>query len=308
MKISIIVPIYNAELYLNECIDSIISQSYNNIELILINDGSKDNSEKICLNYANKDKRIKYIYQKNAGVSAARNNGVKESSGEYILFVDSDDFLEKDALSQIIENIKNVDLLCFGYKAVYTDKSINNCLQSELCDLNTIKEKILLDNNIGGFLWNKLFLSKIIKNNELKFNQKIHFCEDLLFVTEYIKYCKKIKYINQCLYHYRMRKSSASGNYFNKKSTSILIAYESILKSQQNTKIIDELKYRYLLNYYKLKDYIDFKINENILNEERKIMRTRSQKERIKFLILKKFRKLYLFFKKRKSVDKELFL
>lgn len=311
-KISIIVPVYNAELYLKECVESIINQNYHNIELILINDGSKDNSEKICINYANKDKRIKYIYQNNSGVSSARNAGLEIASGEYILFVDSDDFLEKNAISKLLKNITDVDLLCFGYNEVYIDKSIKVCFEKKINNCKEIEEKILLDNKIGGFLWNKIFKSKIIKNNNLKFNKEIHFCEDLLFVTEYIKYCKKTKYQNECLYNYRMRKNSASGNFFNKKSLSILYVYEILIsKYKDNYKILSDLKYKYIINYYKLKVFIEdvenFKTHNTILAEEKKIMSTRSYKDRNKVFIIKNFNFIFKYYHKKKMKKQKLY-
>lgn len=306
-KISIIVPVYNVDKYLGECIESIINQTYNNIELILVNDGSEDKSKEICFKYMKNDSRIKYFFQKNKGVSSARNLGIEHSLGKYILFVDADDYLEKNALLVMLKNINDLDLLCFGYNEVYLNKTVSVNLEKKLNNLTEIETKILSDNKIGGFLWNKLFLTKIIKKNNLKFNEKIHFCEDLLFVTEYIKHCKKMRYVNICLYNYRMRMSSASGHYYNKKNTSILLAYEIILKNQSSKKIKEDLQYQYLLNYYKLKDFIDFKINEEILDNEKSIISTRIKSEKAKFFIIKYFRKSYIFLKKVKDLNKKLF-
>ena len=122
--ISIVIPVYNVENYLNRCIESIISQTYENIEIILINDGSKDNSLLICKEYKNKDKRIKVIDKKNEGVSIARNIGVEKSSGKYVIFVDSDDWIEKTFVENLHKKISeyNVDI-CIGGCINYSDKN-----------------------------------------------------------------------------------------------------------------------------------------------------------------------------------------
>ena len=110
LKISVVVPVFNSEKYLEKCIDSIINQTYKNIEIILINDGSSDKSEEICNSYLKTYKNIKLINQSNSGVSVARNNGLKSSTGDYVLFVDSDDWLEKDMLEIMVKEIDNFDI------------------------------------------------------------------------------------------------------------------------------------------------------------------------------------------------------
>ena len=125
-KVSIIVPVYNAEIYLDECISSILEQDYDNFELILVNDGSVDNSEKICRRYAEKDRRVCYIAQKNSGVSAARNAGLRAISGEYVCFVDSDDKLPRQALTRLISSIEEEksDLVIGSYKKMYLNYEV----------------------------------------------------------------------------------------------------------------------------------------------------------------------------------------
>ena len=126
--ISIIVPIYNVEKYLKKCIDSIINQTYKNLEIILVDDGSPDNCGKICDEYAKKDNRIKVIHKENGGVSSARNVGVENATGEYIGFVDSDDYIEKDMYEVLINNLKkeNADISIISNYEVYKNKIIEN--------------------------------------------------------------------------------------------------------------------------------------------------------------------------------------
>ena len=116
-KISIIVPVYNAEKYLVECLNSLVEQTYKNIEIILIDDGSIDNSAKICDEYAKKDERIKVVHQKNSGVSVARNNGLDMHTGDYVMFVDSDDWIELNTCEILINNIisNDKDILIYNY-------------------------------------------------------------------------------------------------------------------------------------------------------------------------------------------------
>lgn len=133
-KVSIIVPVYNVEKYIHKCIDSILAQTYRNLEIILVDDGSPDNCGKICDEYASNDNRIIVIHQKNGGLSAARNAGLNKSTGNFIVFVDSDDYLEISAIEDCIHYIKtnNYDILIFNWYDVYLDdqlKTIKNFLE-----------------------------------------------------------------------------------------------------------------------------------------------------------------------------------
>ena len=312
MKISIIIPIYNAEKYLVECISSIIYQKYQNIELLLINDGSSDNSEIICQNYVNKDKRVKLINKKNGGVSSARNVGISNSTGTIILFVDSDDQLKNGALQTIADSIDNNDILCYGYKEIYK-KNSNNILLKEnnLNNKDLFLKSVYLDKAVGGYLWNKCFRADIIKKNKILFDTNLHFCEDLVFVVEYLKYCKKVHYLNKLLYMYRMRKSSVTYNFFNKKNVSLLNSYKRLINDTNDVEVSNNLRYNYLLNYYKLKKLIskDFLIDKDIINNEKSILKNAnlSIKELLTFYLIKHFNLLYRFFRNEKNKKLNLF-
>lgn len=310
--ISIIIPIYNAERYLKDCLDSVIMQKYDNLEVILINDGSTDNSEKICREYVNKDKRIKLINQENKGVSAARNKGISTSAGEIILFIDADDLLADDAIQTIIDNIKDNDLLCYGYKEIYKNNDYNIILKSNIINNKELFfENVYLTKEIGGYLWNKCFRAEILKKNKVLFDTKLHYCEDLVFVTEYLKYCKKVKYINKVLYMYRMRKSSVSYNFFSKKNVTLLNSYKKLIDNNNNVKINNRLQYNYLLSYYKLKKVIskDFNVEKSIINNEKTILKNENLnlKELLMFYLIKNFNWLYRFLRNEKNKRLKLY-
>lgn len=215
-KVSIIVPIYNAERYISNCIYSILQQTYTNIEVILVNDGSQDNSLYICEQFKKIDNRIIILNKKNGGVSSARNEGIRIATGKYIQFVDSDDTLELDFVEKLIQNIKfwNAELIICGYNIIENKKNV-----SYEEDLDSIYDNViaftkenfienfgtmLLDyKNISlGSPWNKLFIREIIVENSIKFPENIHYGEDLLFNLQYFRYCNKLIYIKKKLYNY----------------------------------------------------------------------------------------------------------
>ncbi len=210
-SISIICPIYNAEHYLSSCIESIISQTYQNFELILINDGSKDGSGKICDNYSQKDYRIKVIHKSNEGVSIARNIGLQLSKGEFIIFIDADDaFTSPYALEIIIkaEKYNHSDIIQYQETSkLPKNKNIN--IQSVKFETTTI-DNFSLHHNYNT-VWGFLFKSNIIKENKLSFTQGIKYGEDQEFISIYLLYCSQITIIKEKLYFYRITQGSAMG-------------------------------------------------------------------------------------------------
>lgn len=303
---SIIVPVYNTEKYIEECISSILTQTFQNFEVIIIDDGSTDSSLQKCIKFSEKDKRIKIFKQKNAGVSQARNNGIKNANGEYIIFIDSDDYIESNMLEKIYPFLKEDSLISFGYRKKYLNKEINHKNKKfNLKNIKEMEEKIILDINVGGYICNKVFSKKIIKDKNILFDSKIHYSEDLKFTLEYVKNCKEINYISFSPYIYRMRKSSVSFSYINHKNASILDLLSKLIDEyKENNNITLKLKYDYLLNYYKFKKiYPKEKIRTDILNEEKQIIRSNivSKKEKIKFYTIHKHLLIYLIAKKLKS-------
>ena len=313
IKFSIIIPIYNAEKYLHECLSSILNQDYKYFEVIMINDGSIDNSDKICQSYCIKDSRFKLVNQKNSGVSIARNKGIKLANGEFIIFIDSDDVLIDGALKIIEKNICDNDLLCYGYCKYYLDKEENILLKNyQFKNKEDCIKTIIYNQEVGGFLWNKCFKRDIINKKNILFDKNLHYCEDLLFVSEYLKYCNKLHYISKVLYKYRMRKSSVSFNLFSKKNVSMLKSYEKLINKYKGyDDVANRLKFLYIISYYKIKSIIpkNFEVNKSILKNERIVILKEKLniKEKIIFIIIKYFNFFYRLLRLRKNNRLNLF-
>ena len=206
--ISIVVPIYNAEKTLKRCIESIINQSSNNWELILINDGSSDKTQEICEHYQKENNRIKLIKQSNQGVSVARNEGVKSVSGKYIIFVDSDDYIEPNTIETlnnvIVNSKKDYELVVFGYNKFKDSQKIK--FHAKKCELHNNIDILKKISNRNEFIFfcgapsGKLFKANIIKNNNIKFDKSMSLGEDTCFVLDYIKNINSCLVIEDCLY------------------------------------------------------------------------------------------------------------
>lgn len=208
-KVSVIVPVYNAEKTIAVCLDSILGQTYRDLEVLLIDDGSVDGSAAICNEYASRDNRVTVFLQPNGGVSSARNKGIEHSKGEYILFVDSDDYLEPDCLSTLLDEVP-ADLTYMSSNVHYGTGDITSfhLRASYLTDKDEIEKEIMhLKENpqyyvYFGYTWNKLFRSDIIKQNNIRFIERLSFYEDDAFTLEYFRYVKTLKTLPDCLYNY----------------------------------------------------------------------------------------------------------
>lgn len=225
-KISIVVSIYNSEEYLEECINSIINQTYKNLEIILIDDGSTDNSIKIAKMYELLDKRIKLLIQKNSGVSAARNLGIKNSTGEFLTFVDSDDWIDLDMYEKMISKINNnYDSVICSFQKEYENRIEYEELlfrkEEVLCGedmynkllLNMISRLDKNENTIMGAVWRCIFKREIVSKNNILFDTEMSFAEDLIFCLRYFKNCNEIYIYNEHLYHYRFNNKSIINSY-----------------------------------------------------------------------------------------------
>ena len=210
--ISIIVPIYNTEKYLAKCIDSILVQTFVEFELILINDGSTDDCENICDEYAQKDNRIKVIHKENGGVSSARNKGLEIASGKYITFCDSDDWIEKNMLQKVYKIIENdqSDMVIYGFvydkyekdKLVQSiPKSVSHYMNISLDEMKYKFRYIFNSIDISSSC-NKLFKANILKENRIRYNENIVIYEDLNFNLNVLKCCKNISMLAEIFYHY----------------------------------------------------------------------------------------------------------
>ena len=212
--VSIIVAIYNVEMYLEKCIESIMVQSYKNLEIILINDGSTDNSLEICKRYALKDNRIILINKENGGVSRARNVGLNIAKGDYISFVDGDDYICKDMIKKMVENIEknNFDMSICGYR-IFSDESSKTKISDSsekniIMNSDEVLKKIFNSNEINGFLWNKLFRKSIFE--KIRLPEDMNVCEDLYIVCKILTNNLNIYYTSMPLYNYRENRLGAT--------------------------------------------------------------------------------------------------
>lgn len=216
--ISIIIPVYNSEGFLNKCLDSVLSQSFSEWECILVDDGSKDSSGIICDEYASRDSRFHVIHKENGGVSSARNRGIDEATGEWMFFSDSDDALEKDALRLLIGHTSDdIDLVMGGYVVESHFGGIKATAIKEADKLITVEQALTemylpTDFSYQGYLWCKLFRTSLVKRFPLKFDPAIYFNEDRLFIVEYLcKTSKSVAYFTQSVYRYVDRPTGAMG-------------------------------------------------------------------------------------------------
>ena len=211
-KVSIIVPVYNTENYIGRCIESILSQSYTDFELILINDGSKDKSADIIKSY--KDDRIIFIDNDNNGVSETRNIGIRKAKGEYIQFIDSDDFIDKDMLKDTLDVLesKNADTVITGlYLDIEQNSKVNTSIQTfdyyEAKDKKDIAINVL--KRMGGTYINspinKLYKRSILVENNIFMDKNIDLGEDFIFNLAYLAHCNSVVFSNKCYYHYWMK-------------------------------------------------------------------------------------------------------
>ncbi|NLJ95951.1 MAG: glycosyltransferase [Clostridiales bacterium] len=261
IEVSIIVPIFNSEKYLKRCIESIINQSFKDIEIILVNDGSTDNSGKICDYYVEKDKRIKVFHIENQGVSMARNIGLNYATGEWITFVDADDWIELNALEWAINivNQYDIDLLCWNYVLNYGKKQVKNKsinpdfiirdqkeLKWLLLDIMYPEYDFIMNGvSIGNIrsCCTKLFRRKIIYDNKIRFMKELIIAEDAHFCMEYMKLARKVLLVNKYLYHYRFLNDSADRRYrpnVNDINTKVMeVFYNYVIENSYNNNYLN---------------------------------------------------------------------
>lgn len=212
MKLSIIVPIYNVEKYLKKCLDSILSQTFSDFELILIDDGSPDKCGQIIDEYAQKDKRIIAIHQKNQGVSAARNAGLRVSKGKYVGFIDPDDYIDADMYCKMIESAEKNDseIVCCNFckindsgELLYVEHNLTETMNRD----EFLFHLFDIPRTVGGSICNKIFLKK---NIHMNFDEELTICEDWWFLFNYLLYISKASYIDDGLYYIVSRANSAT--------------------------------------------------------------------------------------------------
>ena len=281
-KVSIIVPVYNTEKYIDECINSLIGQTYNNIEIIIIDDGSRDNSGNKVDDYALRDCRVKVIHTENGGLSSARNHGLKAATGDYYCFIDSDDYVSKDFVEEMIKAAiyNNADMVFCNYFSLFVN-DVNPSLR-----LSTIKggkiftpeeylEQLYMYSGEYVMVWNKMFRKEIF--NKLRFADM--FCEDGQIILSIIDNCKRISYLPETKYYYRRRKSGITG----KKKEIILFNNMKWIKEH----MVKLKKTNRIRLYYAAQKLYISKITENYLycKKETRVKLKRSLKKEIKLFV-----------------------
>jgi len=219
--LSVIVPIYNMELYLEQCIESIINQTYKELEIILVDDGSTDGSSAICDRYAEQDDRIKVIHKRNEGLVAARTDGVKIASAEYVVFVDADDWIEPDMYEELMEVAceNDCDAVLTGYirEEVTGSKEITSLKETGIYEGQKLVDYIYKDMiyneervrfGTHPSLWCKLWNKRIISEHQRGIDKDIFYGEDMALTYPSLLSCKRVGVINSCKYHYRIRQES----------------------------------------------------------------------------------------------------
>lgn len=301
--VSIVIPVHNSEKYLSECLFGFVQQTYQNIEVILVDDGSTDKSGEICEQYCRDNNNFHYIRQESCGVSTARNVGLAKAKGKYVVFSDSDDLVKENYIETLAENMNGYDMAVCGYYKVNStfdviESSVHGERTASEIPLNMLLE-IIFDSQIcgyQGFVWNKIFRMDLIRENHLEFDPEIRYNEDRLFVVEYLMNCKKIFYGNEPLYIYVQHPESAMGK-INKGYTHFMLseidAYDKMLNLV--VKYADDVYGFALLDEYYAVERL-YKIAEGtdksyLKNKKKKLSRSIqkeksiSKKKRIKILI-----------------------
>lgn len=316
MKISIIVPIYNVEIYLQKCIESLINQTYKNIEIILIDDGSPDNCGIICDEYAQTDTRIKVIHKKNGGLSNSRNAGVEIATGDYILFVDADDYIETttcEELIQVIEKYK-ADLIHFNLNNIdiRTGKIINNEKFYNYGNTREIMYMTYQEAMLDNLFRKRIRYEPTIKITKSEIAKKIKFpegmlAEDFAVFYQFLKEAKKIVYYDRCLYNYIHR----DGSIMNEKSVKLYIdiyktekvVYQELEKICKKKEDWIERERRYFRSLsktyakiYKTDEIECNDIEKQVRNDLEKIdVKLLGNKEKLLFTIFKINKPLFVF-------------
>lgn len=259
--VSIVVPVYNVEEYLNRCIESIVNQTYKNLEIILIDDGSTDSCPQMCDDWAKKDNRIKVIHKENAGAGMARNTGIDSVTGDYIFFIDGDDYVSVHLVEKCIRCVENqdADVVIFGHYDVFEDEKIveknintkyssfnNKSIRSEL-----LPAMLTYKFGFGMSVWGKMYKAQTVKNLNIRFvSEREIFSEDVYFTIEFLADVNKAIILNDNLYYYSVRENSLSrafnpnrhqmqNDYFYKKTTDMAIS------KKLPAKVLDSIASRY---------------------------------------------------------------
>lgn len=284
-KVSIIVPVYNVERYLDRCIQSLVNQSLKDIEIILVDDGSPDNCPKMCDEYAQKDNRIKVIHKQNAGLGYARNSGLDVAIGEYVAFVDSDDYVDTAMYETLYErsNITNADATFCGFKTEMTKdvwRESREVTKDELWECNSVKE--FMYNMIASgkgvrqerlyqmSVWHAIYKREIIVKNDILFpSERDVVSEDIPFQVDFLKKANKILYLNKHFYYYCYNIDSLTFNFKPEKFDGFKILRKTLLDKDKTFEYINRVNrlfIGYVRSYYFSACLLDKNTRRNIFH------------------------------------------
>lgn len=311
-KVSIIIPVYNASKTIEECLCSVVNQTYSNLEIIIVNDGSTDNSLDICKELSKKDERIVLYDKKNEGVSKTRNYGLSKTSGDYICFVDSDDFISDTYIFDFVQDIEkeNADFASCICTIFTNDQKKKQRENKKLYAYNGNAKFDLLFTKAYGFIGNKMYKSKIIKEKTLFFNEEISMCEDLLFNYNYLIHANKAIYREKANYFYRISENSLAYSLKSVKWFGVLDVYRVLLDSPylNNNQYYMAIS-KYIMSLMEAKERIKFLKKEHLdvdfLNSElkkylnKKTLRKLKVIQIIKIMLFKCFPRLVFLFRRR---------
>lgn len=265
--VSLIIPIYNQEVFLKECLDNIVAQTFTDFEVILVDDGSTDSSRQIYDEYAQNDHRFFVINKSNGGVSSARNLGLQYAQGKYVVFVDADDILPKDSLNSHICHISDDIDLTVGGMSFFVEKSTPlYCITPEKSEKKSISE-CLMDFTPGGggrdwqrYMVNRMMRMSIIKENNLRFDERIAYKEDGLFLVQYLLKCKgQVAYFPETVYCYRQNPSSAMGALDSGKTKRLVTnidAHAQIIKEMRRANVAEDILNREIAHAFNSRHWV----------------------------------------------------
>ena len=249
-KVSIIVPVYNIENYIRVCVESILAQTYASLELILVDDGSKDNSGILCDEYAVIDPRVKVIHKENGGVSSARNAGLRQAKGDWIMHVDGDDWIEPDMIESLIEAAKATEAdLVFSDFIKYGPNAGNNQLPSWNSDkIDSMSRYIAY---VMTTIWGSIAKRSLYIDHSLKSPEGISYCEDFHLIVRLCHYAKKIANVHRPFYHYRYRPTSIMSNMSRKTESDEQWVYQDTIRFFKEQGVYED--YRKVMSWRTLK-------------------------------------------------------
>lgn len=301
IKISVIIPVYNVEEYLNRCVDSVINQILTDLEIILVDDGSPDKCPQLCDELMKHDSRIKVIHKENGGLSSARNAGLRIATGKYVFFLDSDDWLELDGLKILYETIEKYQVDFVRYRAIRTNwpgmkenepvrlepiREMRGGLYNKQQIISEIYPRLIVTNQLtmGPIVgaWGSIYNRSFLMNNNLFFDEEIKFSEDMLFSAKVVVNSSNFYYLDDaCVYHYFYNQSSISKSFRKDRWESCknsIRLFDEYFKNNKEYNFSSQLHYlrwfyifmalnerKYISNYYKRKDYCKTVLNDQLV-------------------------------------------